>query len=207
MLNDHTVERLIIYNRILKNLYKNGQKLVTSKAIAQVLSNTSAQVRRDLSSLGRKGKTGVGYDIGKLIDDIDGVLGLNRKWGLLLVGAGNLGRALFYYPGFRREGFEFRMIVDKDPRKIGKKWSGVEINSSTALRRKIRNKQIDIAVISVPADRAQEVAERVVSSGVNEIMNFAPVTLNVPEGVNVRYVDLALELENLSYQLAVRKKR
>lgn len=206
MLSKPTVERLVVYNRILKKLDREGQKWITSKKIADVLSRTSAQVRRDLSFLGKKGKTGVGYKIKDLIKELDKVLGLNTEWGLVLIGAGNLGRALFYYPGFRREGFEFRVVIDSDPKKIGKKWSGVTIKSIEKLKKSIDKKDVCIALLAVPAGAAQKVTEDLVDAGIKEILNFAPVTLNVPEDVNVRYVDLALELENISCNIVNKSK-
>lgn len=207
MISNHTIERLIIYNRFLKGLYNKGYSVITSKKIAQTFSKTSAQVRRDLSSLGKKGKPGVGYNIKNLVNDIDDVLGLKRTWGVILIGAGNLGRALFYYPGFKREGFEFRMVIDNDPQRTGKKWSNIRISDLKALKTKIRLKNISIAVITVPERSAQKVADELVKAGIKEILSFAPVTLNVPRNVNVRYTDMALELENLSYHLARRRQK
>jgi len=207
MLNKHTIARLIIYNRILKDLYRNGRKNVTSNVIAKVLSKTPAQVRRDLSNLGRRGKPGVGYDIKNLIDNIDGILGLKRTWGVMLIGAGNLGRALLYYPGFKREGFEFRIVVDNDIKKIGKKLNGIVVSSPRTLKNKIKQNNIKIAIIAVPEEVAQRVTDKITDTGIREILNFAPVTLNVPDNVNVRYADLALELENLSYYLSMRKPK
>lgn len=206
MLNKATVERLIIYNRVIKELHSRGEKWVTSTGIAEVLSKTPAQVRKDISSLGPKGKRGVGYNIEKLIRDLDKALGLNGRYRLALVGAGNLGRALIGYPGFKREGFICRMIVDSDPQKIGKEISGIKVESPERLSKKLEKKGIDIAVIAVPGSAAQDVADKVVEGGIKEILNFAPVNINAPEDINIRYVDLALELENLAYSLNYRKK-
>jgi redox-sensing transcriptional repressor len=204
MPNSKTVERLIIYNRLLKDLDKRGLRWVTSEVISEALSNNSAQVRRDISSLGRKGKIGVGYNICSLINDVDTMLGLKNTWGVILVGAGNLGRALFHYPGFMREGFEFRGIVDNDKKKIGTKWGNLKIIAPAGLKREIKRKSIKIAIITVPVSSAPVVAGKIVDAGISEILNFAPINLGVPENVNVRYADLALELENLSYHLSER---
>jgi redox-sensing transcriptional repressor len=206
MLNKATVERLIIYNRVIKELKAQGEKWVTSTDIARALSKTPSQVRRDISSLGRKGKRGVGYNIKKLINDLDSVLGLNDEHCVALIGAGNLGRALIGYPGFKREGFICRLIIDNDPEKIGSKISGIKVESSEGLAKKVARKKIAIAVITVPAEAAQKVVDSAVAGGIKEILNFAPVTIKVPEGVNIRYVDLALEMENLAYSLNYRKK-
>ena len=204
MISSKTVERLIVYNRLLKDLYSRGHKWVTSEGISEALSSNSAQVRKDISSLGRKGKPGVGYNIKSLTDDINTLLGLNEIWGVLLIGAGNLGRALFHYPGFMREGFEFRAIVDNNEKKIGKRWGRLRIISPSQMRGEIRRKNIRIAVITVPSKSAQIIADKTVEAGIKEILNFAPVNIIVPEDVNVRYADLALELENLSYHLSLR---
>lgn len=205
MTNKHTVERLIIYNRVLKELLKNKVEWVTSKKIGELIFRTPAQVRRDLSSLGKKGKPGVGYESSNLIKELDRVLGLNKTWGVILVGAGNLGRALFHYPGFKREGFEFRVVVDNNSMKIAKKWKDVRINPAKDIKRKIKQKNISIAIIAVPESSAQQVADVLIEAGIKEILNFAPVTLNVDKDVNVRYADLALDLENLSYHLSYKK--
>jgi redox-sensing transcriptional repressor len=199
MISKHTVERLIIYNRVLKDLFSRGEMWATSNRIARILSKTSAQVRRDLSFLGKKGKTGVGYNIKGLINDLDRVLGLKNTWAVMLVGAGNLGRALFFYPGFKREGFEFKAIIDNDPKKIGRKWGGTKIDSLKDLKKMAMQKKINIAIIAVPENAAQDVADSLLQAKVEEILNFAPVALSVPKNVNVRHADLALELVNLSY--------
>jgi len=202
----YTIERLVIYNRVLKDLRDQGKEWVTSGGIAKLLSRNPAQVRKDISILGRKGKPGVGYKVSKLIDDIDNELGLKHEWRVLLMGAGNLGRALFYYPGFKRQGFSFQLVVDIDRKKIGKKWSGIEISSPRNLKKKIKDKDIRIAVLAVPENAAQEVAEKLVEAGITEFLNFAPVSLNLPDFVNISYADLALKLENLSYHLCKKKR-
>lgn len=206
MLNKFVVERLILYSRICKDFSRDGKQWVTSRDIADVLSKTPAQVRRDLSELGKKGKPGVGYKISDLVMEINNLLGLNRRWNIALVGAGNLGRALFYYPGFKREGFDFKMIVDNDTDKVGKKWKNIEITPVSDLMQNLNKKEIDIVILAVPVSAAQEVCEKVVEAGIKEILNFAPASLNVPEDVEVRNADLALELQNLSYTLKSRKK-
>jgi len=202
----YTIERLILYNRTLKSLRRQGQEWVTSEKIARLLSRNPAQVRKDISILGCKGKTGVGYNINKLIDEIENELGLKHEWRILLMGAGNLGRALFYYPGFKRQGFKFQMVMDSDKRKIGRKWSGIKITSPDNLKQKIKKEGINIAILAVPENAAQEVAEKLVGAGITEILNFAPVSLNLPDYVNISYADLTLKLENLSYHLSRKKK-
>ncbi|MBN2406986.1 MAG: redox-sensing transcriptional repressor Rex [Elusimicrobia bacterium] len=201
MLNRHTVERLVIYNRVLKDLAKKNVKWATSEKIAEILFRSPAQVRKDLSFLGKKGKPGVGYNIRSLIGELDSTLGLRKTWGVALIGAGNLGRALFHYPGFKREGFEFRAIFDNNSSKIGRRWGDITVTPITSLNSVVRKRKINIAVMTVPDYAAQEVADKLTAAGLKELLNFAPVTLNVADNVNVRYADLALELENLSYNL------
>ncbi len=207
MINKFIVERLILYNRICKYFSKEGKKWVTSRDIAAVLSKTPAQVRRDLSELGKKGKPGVGYRIDELVEEINKLLGLSQFWNIALIGAGNLGRALFYYPGFKREGFNFKVIVDNDSKKIGTVWNDTEIRPEKQLVEIINKNKIDIAIIAVPVSAAQKVCDKVVTAGIQEILNFAPCNLNIPDNVEVRNADLALELQNLSYTLKNRKSR
>ncbi len=206
MYNKHIVERLIIYNRVLKELSRAGIKRVTSAMLAEKLSKTSSQIRRDFSEVGKKGKPGVGYNVEELVQALDRDLGLNRKWGVALVGAGNLGRALFYYPGFKKEGFEFRAVFDSDPSKVGKVWSGIRIASTRDFKKKIKKKNIEIGIIAVPASGAPEVAKGIIGAGVKALLNFAPVTLDLPSDIYLRYADLAMDMENLSCYLSEKKK-
>ncbi len=204
MISTHTVERLVIYRRLLKRLEKNGERWVTSRKLALILSKSPAQVRKDLSLIGRMGKPGVGYNIPALREDLERLIGIDRSWGVALIGAGNLGRALFYYSGFRKEGFLFRAVFDADPERIGKKWEDVIIEDSSNIRSRLSEGDIHIAVIAVPASAVQGVADKLVSAGIREMLNFAPVNLRVPEDVHVRSADLAFELENLAFFLSSR---
>ena len=206
MINTQTVERLVMYNRALKTLEKSGEKWVTSTRLAGTLAKSPAQVRKDLSLVGKMGKPGVGYNTRSLRKDLDRIIGLDRDWGVAIIGAGNLGKALFRYPGFRREGFRFLAVFDSDPKKIGKKWGDVRIRASGEIVSRLRAGDIKIAVIAVPAAAAQKAADSIIESGIREILNFAPVALNVPEGVNVRNADLAFEMENLTFFLCGRER-
>ncbi len=207
MLNKHTIERLVVYNRVLKDLRVRNISQITSEQLGERLSKTSSQIRRDLSEVGKKGRPGVGYFVEELIDSLDEVLGLKRKWGLALIGAGNLGRALFYYPGFKKEGYEFRAVIDADPSKIGRNWSGVTITSPDTLKKLVREKNIDMGVIAVPSEAASEVAGTLVGAGVKAVLNFAPVPLDLPEDVYLRHTDLAMDMENLSCHLCETEKK
>jgi len=199
--SDKVVSRFSLYLRYLEQVEGEGVYLVTSSQIAQALHLTAAQVRRDLSCLGQLGLAGVGYSVKKLVSSLEKILGLNKKWPMALVGAGNLGAALFSYSGFRRRGFEIIAIFDKDPDKIGTRWANVAILDITRLPETVKQKGIKIGVIAVPHYAAQEVADRLVSSGVKAILNFSPCKIRVPESVKLQDVDVSTELETLSWFL------
>ncbi len=198
---DKVVSRFSLYLRYLEQVEGEGIYLVTSSQIAQALHLTAAQVRRDLSYLGQFGLAGVGYNVKKLVSALEKILGLNKKWPMALVGAGNLGAALFSYSGFRRRGFEIIAIFDKDPDKIGTRWANVAILDINCLPETVKQKGVKIGVIAVPHYAAQEVADRLISSGVKAILNFSPCKIGVPEGVKLQNVDVTTELETLSWFL------
>lgn len=204
-INRNTIHRIIMYNRILKEAQRNKIDFITSKEISDILIKNPAQIRKDLSYINIKGKPGVGYNVISLVSKLDSLLGLNKMWNVMLIGAGNLGGALFFYHGFKREGFEFKAVIDNDSGKIGKKWNGIVISSVKNIKNKIRDNKISIAIIAIPRDAAQKIVDKLIDAGIREILSFAPEPLNVPAGVNVRYVDLALELENLSCHLSYKK--
>ncbi|HID95252.1 MAG TPA: redox-sensing transcriptional repressor Rex [Candidatus Latescibacteria bacterium] len=198
---EKTVARLSLYLRYLRELAEEDINLVTSARIADHLGIKSAQVRRDLSYFGQFGSAGAGYDLKKLIQALETILGLNRKWKIALVGAGNLGAALFTYPGFKGQGFEIVAVFDNDPSKVGKKWGKTEILSTTEMNEVIKGRRIKIGIIAVPQHAAEEVAEQLINAGVKAILNFAPRKLKAPKNVKLRDVDMATELQSLSYFL------
>jgi len=157
-----------------------------------------SQIRRDLSYVGQFGQRGKGYNVKKLSDGLDRVLGLDRKWQVALVGAGNLGRALSAYPGFRQHGFEISVIFDKSPTKIGKTWQGVEILDIKQIPKVVRERKVRIAIVAVPHFSAQQVTDILVRSGVKAILNFAPYKPAVPEGLKLKNIDLSTELQSFS---------
>jgi len=193
-----TVNRLTIYRRYVKSLLKKRRPLVTSEKLGNKMHFKPSQIRRDLSYVGQFGQRGKGYNVRKLSEGLDKILGLDRKWQVALVGAGNLGKALSAYLGFRQHGFEISVIFDNSPTKIGKSWQGVEILDIKEIPKVVKERGIKIAIIAVPYFAAQQVAEILIQSGVKAILNFAPYKLAVPEGLKLRNIDLATELQSLS---------
>lgn len=161
-----------------------------------------SQIRRDLSYVGQFGERGKGYNVNKLSEGLDKTLGLDRKWQVALVGAGNLGRALSAYPGFRQHGFQISVIFDNSPTKIGRTWQGVEILDMKQIPKVVKERGIRIAIIAVPHFSAQQVAQILIQSGVKAILNFAPYKLAAPEGLKLKNIDLSTELQTLSCFLA-----
>jgi redox-sensing transcriptional repressor len=194
-----TVQRLPLYLRCLNDY--SGQT-ISSETLAQLARVNSAKVRKDLSFLGSYGTRGVGYDVDHLVYQISRELGLTKDWALCIVGMGNLGSALARYGGFADRGFAVLGLFDSDPRKVGKKIGGREIESLNGFKKHVKDRDLSIGVITTPAGSAQEVADRMVEAGITSILNFAPTVLSVPEGVDVRRVDLSTELQICSFYLA-----
>jgi redox-sensing transcriptional repressor len=191
--------RLPVYLRILVDLAADAVTRVSSEQLAELAAVNAAKVRKDLSYLGTYGTRGVGYDVQFLTYQIQRELGLNQSWPIVIVGAGNLGQALANFSGISERGFHIVGVVDKDSSKIGSLVGGVRVTHADELSQIVQAKSVSIGIIATPAQHAQEAADSLVRAGVGSIMNFAPTVLNVPEGVNVRKVDLALELQILSY--------
>lgn len=194
-----TVARLPLYLRALNEMTDHGTSTVSSEGLGQAAGVNSAQVRKDLSYLGSHGTRGVGYAVGDLLDHISGVLGLNRDWRVLLVGVGNLGRALASYRGFRERGFEVAALIDADPGTVGQRVGQHRVQPLEELDDVVQREDVSIAVIAVPAEAAQSVADRLIGAGVSAILNFAPAHLEVPPHITVRKVDLSTELQILAY--------
>jgi redox-sensing transcriptional repressor len=169
--------------------------------LGQALGISDAQVRKDLGYFGHFGRAGVGYDVQGLVATVRGILGTDHEWPVALVGIGNLGRALVGYRGFRRQGFQIVAIFDVDYAKIGQTIEGIRVGHLDRLNREVADRAITMGIIAVPADAAQGVADELVRAGVKGILNFAPVPLSVPPGVNLISVDLAIQLERLAYQV------
>jgi redox-sensing transcriptional repressor len=201
---ESTVRRLSLYLRFLEEFEEQGIGTVSSDALALRGGTTSAQVRKDLSFFGSFGKRGLGYAVPELAGRLREILGLGRDYRVVMLGAGKIGSALVQYRGFQKRGFEIVGIFDIDPAKIGKRWNGLTVSDIAGLERDLAGQAIDIGVLVTPADVAQELADRLVKLGIKAILNFAPVQLSVPDDVSVKNVNLALELEALSYALTNR---
>ncbi len=199
---ESTVRRLSLYLRFLEEFEEQGAKTVSSEVLASRGGTTSAQVRKDLSFFGSFGKRGLGYQVAELKGQLREILGLTRRYRVVVVGAGKIGSALVQYGGFRARGFDLVAIYDNDPRKIGKQWDALVVRDVANLERDLELHPADIAAVVTPADSAQPVADRLVTCGVTAILNFAPAQLQVPEHVTVKTVNLVLELEALSYILS-----
>jgi redox-sensing transcriptional repressor len=203
-ISDSTVRRLSLYLRFLEQANAQSRATISSGELAKLGGTTSAQVRKDLSFFGSFGKRGLGYAVPELGRRIRDILGLERGYKVVLVGAGRMGGALVQYQGFKQRGFHIIAIYDQDARKIGSRWNGLVVRDVKHLDADLKKDAIDIAIVATPADSAQHVVDRLVKGGVKAILNFAPIPLNVPTDVEVKTVNMALELETLSYSLANR---
>jgi redox-sensing transcriptional repressor len=193
------VSRLSLYLRELQRLVASGQQTISSNQLGTLLGFSDAQVRKDLGFFGQFGYPGVGYRCDELIRAMRDILGTNHSWNVAMVGVGNLGQALLGYRGFGRQNFAIAAAFDADPTKVGLTVQGLRIQPLDELAATIREKGIRLGMIVVPAERAQEAADRLVAAGVEGIVNFAPVTLALPPHVQNVGVDLAIELEQLSF--------
>ena len=198
------VNRLTLYLRELQHLLGDGEETTSSSQLGQRLGFTDAQVRKDLAHFGHFGHPGIGYRCDELVQAIRKILGTDRQWRVALVGVGNLGRALLGYRGFSRQGFRLMAAFDADQSKAGKKIEGIEIYAMEQLGEVLAADRIELGLIAVPAAQAQDVADQLVAAGVGGIVNFAPVTLSVPAGVSKVGVDLARELEQVTFAVANR---
>jgi len=193
------VSRLSLYLRELQHLIRDGRDTTSSTQLGSMLGLTDAQVRKDLAYFGQFGYPGVGYRCAELVSEIKKILGTDQRWHVLLVGVGNLGRALLGYKGFGQQGFRIVAAFDTDRSKSGKEFEGVRVYHLDDLARVVAEQNIRLAMMAVPSEAAQPVVDRLVSAGIQGIMNFVPVTISVPDGVRKVGVDLAIELEQLSY--------
>jgi len=196
---DATVARLPQYLRALSDLVERGVASVSSEELAAAAGVRSAKLRRDLSHLGSYGVRGVGYEVEMLAHEITRELGLAKDWPVAIVGLGNLGHALAAYLGLATRGFQVVALMDRDPDVIGQEIAGMIVGSVDDLERIVTERGVAIGVIATPAASAQEVCDRFVAVGVGSVLNFAPCVLSVPEGVDVRKVDLSTELQILAF--------
>ncbi|MBM3219108.1 MAG: redox-sensing transcriptional repressor Rex [Candidatus Rokubacteria bacterium] len=197
-----TIRRLSVYTRCLLQLEEDGVATISSQELAERFNLNSAQVRKDLAYFGEFGVRGIGYHVTGLKAELQRILGLDREWPVALVGLGNLGSALFHYKGFTRQGFRIAVVFDDDPAKIGREIDGVPIVGTQDLAREVRARQLEIAIVAVPAEAAQTVTDQLVAAGIKAVLNFAPARLRVPREARLKNVDLSIELETLSFYLA-----
>jgi redox-sensing transcriptional repressor len=198
------VNRLSLYLRELQHLLEDGTQTTNSSQLGERLGFSDAQVRKDLAHFGNFGHPGIGYRCDELISEIRRILGTDRKWAVGLVGVGNLGRALLGYRGFGPQGFSLVAAFDADPEKVGAVVEGIEILAIDRLPAVVAERRIDLGMVAVPFGHAQAAADMLVAAGVKGIVNFAPVTLVLPEQVSQVGVDLARELEQVAFAVASR---
>ncbi len=198
---DIVIGRLPIYLRALDYMAQEGREIISSRELASYLGISSAQIRKDLSHFGGFGKQGTGYHVQYLREQLIRILNIDREWPVALVGVGHLGSALANYQGFLHRGFRIAAIFDSSPSKIGTVVGGLEVLPVERLGETLRATGIKIAMIAVPASAAQEVADMLIEAGVRGILNYAPITLSVPDGVHVQYIDPAAHLQHMTYYL------
>ena len=198
---DIIVGRLPLYLRALQSMKNEGRQITSSQELAERLGISAAQIRKDLSQFGEFGKQGTGYTIVYLCKEIQKILKVDRVWDMAIVGAGDIGEAVARYQGFTNRGFRVAMVFDNDPEKIGQKKGEFIVQDASQMAKKIREAGIRIAMISVPASNAQEVADELADAGVKAILNYAPVSLNVPPDVRLQYIDPAVHLQRMTYYL------
>ncbi len=197
------VRRLSLYLRQLDAFKRKDRRTVSSKQLGESLGLTDAQVRKDLAYFGQFGHPGIGYRVDELIGRVRHILGTDRTWNVMLIGAGNLGRALSAYRGFESKGFHLVAVFDTDPAKLTKKLGPFTIQSIDEIPATVQKHGIRLAILAVPADAAQDVADQVIAAGVRGVLNFAPVSLTVPRDVAMTSVDVAVQLEQLSFQVSL----
>jgi len=199
-----TITRLSLYSRSLEELLAQEVNIIASDKLAQKCGVNPAQVRKDLAYFGEFGVRGVGYFVKELLFEIKKILGLNRRWKMVLVGVGNLGLALMAHENFNKQGYEFVAAIDMDPGKVGRRLpNGLIINNNDELGGIVKERGIEIGVIATPADQAQITARRLIDAGIKAILNFAPLQIQVPEGYIVENVDFTVKLDNLAYHLTM----
>jgi redox-sensing transcriptional repressor len=206
-ISESTIHRLSIYYRALNQLEKENYETISSKELAKREKLTPAQVRKDLSFFGSFGTRGLGYPVTELRNKIAEILGINRAWNVALIGVGNIGSALVSYKEFQKQGFKIRKIFDNDQRKIGSNHKGIIVSDIKNIVSELSNSDVEIVIIAVPTAAAQILVDDVVRAGIKAILNFAPINLKVPDDVEVRNENMAMELEYLSFSLCYAKSR
>jgi redox-sensing transcriptional repressor len=195
------IQRLPLYVRALSQFSGSGDDVISSEQLGQRLQMTPAQIRKDLSYFGRFGKQGRGYDVASLEERLRSILGLDREWNTAVIGMGRLGRAVVSYPGFAPEGFHIVAAFDADTNIVGQTISGLDVRLISDLPETVKEMDIKIGIVTVPIDHAQEVIDALVAAGIKSILNYAPLSPQVPEGVTVRGIDPVLSLQSMTYYI------
>lgn len=198
---DIIIGRLPVYLRALQRMAENGMKTTSSQELGEHVGISAAQIRKDISQFGEFGKQGTGYSISFLIDKLREILNVNRMWDVAIVGAGDMGHALARYQGFTNRGFRVVMIFDNDPSKVGQKVGEFTIEDTAKLVDRIRSSKVKMAMMTVPASTAQAVADKLVQAGIKAILNYAPISITVPDNVHVQYIDPSTHLQRMTYYL------
>jgi redox-sensing transcriptional repressor len=203
---ESTVRRLSLYLSFLEGIERQGLSTISSDELARMGGTTSAQVRKDLSLFGSFGKRGLGYSVPELSEKLREILGLGKHWRVCIIGAGKIGAALARYRGFADRGFNVVAVYDSDEDKIGKRWENLTVRAIAELEKDSAKEDFDIAVVATPAESTPAVVKQITRAGIKAILNFAPVQLAVPADVTVRNVNMAMELEGLSFALSNRSE-
>lgn len=198
---DIIISRLPVYLRALQQLSEKGILTTSSQELGEIIGISAAQIRKDISQFGEFGKQGTGYSVPFLIERLRDILKVDRVWEVVIVGMGDIGHALARYNGFTNRGFHINMVFDNDPQKIGQRVGEYEILDTAKLAEKVKQNRIKIAMLTVPAASAQEMADQLVKAGIKAILNYAPTSLNVPSNVHVQYIDPATHLQRMTYYL------
>ncbi len=201
LIPDIVIGRLPLYLRELQLMANSGRIITSSQELGERLGISAAQIRKDLSQFGEFGKQGTGYEIKFLIENLCQILKVDRVWDMIVVGAGDIGSAIARYQGFEDRGFKVKAIYDNDPKRIGSKIGGFTVNDNANLGKDIRDMGIQVAMIAVPGPYAQEVTDELVEAGIKAILNYAPLSINVPEGVRVQHTDPLTHLQRMTYYL------
>jgi len=198
---DIIIGRLPVYLRALQRLADKGVLNTSSQELGEMIGISAAQIRKDISQFGEFGKQGTGYSIPFLVDRLRSILKVDRVWDVAIIGMGDMGHALARYNGFTNRGFHVTMVFDNDSNKIGQKVGEFEIFSTSVMIEKIKQQKLKIAVLTTPASAAQEIADQLVKAGIKAILNYAPISLTVPDDVRVQYIDPVTHLQRMTYYL------
>jgi redox-sensing transcriptional repressor len=198
---DIIIGRLPVYLRALQQLSEKGILTTSSQELGEIIGISAAQIRKDISQFGEFGKQGTGYSVPFLIERLRDILKVHRVWEVVIVGMGDMGHALARYNGFTNRGFHISMVFDNDPGKIGQQVGDYQITDMAVMAERVKQNKIKIAMLTVPAASAQEAADQLVKAGIKAILSYAPISLNVPSGVRVQYIDPVTHLQRMTYYL------